>query len=51
MGQLCLDDFQHGRRYGAQVGVTNRGIVFGQAMALFDPRPGGPTPSRRANGR
>jgi gamma-glutamyltranspeptidase len=31
-----------GRGYGAQVAVTNRGLVLGQGMALFDARPGWP---------
>ncbi len=31
-----------GGGFGAQVGVPNRGLVFGQGMALFDPRPGWP---------
>lgn len=31
-----------GGGYGAQVAVTNRGLVLGQGMALFDPRPGWP---------
>ncbi len=31
-----------GGGYGAQVALTNRGLVFGQGMALFEPRPGWP---------
>jgi gamma-glutamyltranspeptidase len=31
-----------GGGFGAQVGLTNRGLVFGQGMALFDARPGWP---------
>ncbi|MDB6057638.1 MAG: Immunoglobulin I-set domain protein [Verrucomicrobiales bacterium] len=31
-----------GGGFGAQVGVTNRGLVFGQGIALFDARPGWP---------
>ncbi len=31
-----------GASYGAHVAVTNRAIVFGQSMALFDARPGWP---------
>lgn len=31
-----------GGGYGAQVAVTNRGLVLGQGMALFDARPGWP---------
>ena len=31
-----------GGDFGAQVAVPNRGLVFGQGMALFDPRPGWP---------
>jgi gamma-glutamyltranspeptidase len=31
-----------GGGFGAQVAVPNRGLVFGQGMALFDPRPGWP---------
>ncbi len=29
-----------GGGFGAKVGVTNRGLVFGQGMALFEPRSG-----------
>jgi gamma-glutamyltranspeptidase/glutathione hydrolase len=31
-----------GGGFGAQVAVTNRGLVLGQSMAKFDPRPGWP---------
>ena len=31
-----------GGGFGARVGVTNRALVFGQGMALFDARPGWP---------
>src|SRR5439155_16680555 len=31
-----------GTGYGAQVAVTNRGLVLGQGMAKFDARPGWP---------
>src|SRR5438552_7722428 len=31
-----------GTGYGAQVSVTNRGLVLGQGRAKFDPRPGWP---------
>jgi gamma-glutamyltranspeptidase len=41
-GNCVVMTFSMGGGYGAQVGVTNRAIVFGQAMALFDPRPGWP---------
>jgi gamma-glutamyltranspeptidase len=41
-GNCVAMTFSMGGGFGAQVGVTNRGLVFGQAMALFDPRPGWP---------
>jgi gamma-glutamyltranspeptidase/glutathione hydrolase len=41
-GNCVAVTFSMGGGFGAQVGVTNRGLVFGQAMALFDPRPGWP---------
>jgi gamma-glutamyltranspeptidase/glutathione hydrolase len=41
-GNCVAVTFSMGGGYGAQVGVTNRGLVFGQGMALFDPRPGWP---------
>lgn len=41
-GNCVVLTFSMGGGYGAQVGVTNRGLVFGQGMALFDARPGWP---------
>jgi gamma-glutamyltranspeptidase/glutathione hydrolase len=41
-GNCVALTFSMGGGFGAQVGVTNRGLVFGQGMALFDPRPGWP---------
>src|SRR5262249_18186503 len=41
-GNCVSMTFSMGGGFGAQVGVTNRGLVFGQGMALFDPRPGWP---------
>ena len=41
-GNCVAMTFSMGGGYGAQVGVTNRGLVFGQGMSLFDPRPGWP---------
>src|SRR5207249_6055071 len=41
-GNCVAMTFSMGGGFGAQVGVTNRGLVFGQGMALFDPRPGWP---------
>jgi gamma-glutamyltranspeptidase/glutathione hydrolase len=41
-GNCVAVTFSMGGGYGAQVAVTNRGLVFGQGMALFDPRPGWP---------
>src|SRR5437867_4544015 len=41
-GNCVALTFSMGGGFGAQVGVTNRGLVFGQGMALFEPRPGWP---------
>lgn len=41
-GNCVSVTFSMGGGYGAQVAVTNRGLVLGQGMALFDPRPGWP---------
>ncbi len=41
-GNCVAVTFSMGGGYGAQVGVTNRGLVFGQGIALFDARPGWP---------
>ena len=39
-GNCVAVTFSMGSGFGAQVGVTNRGLVFGQGMALFEPRSG-----------
>jgi gamma-glutamyltranspeptidase/glutathione hydrolase len=41
-GNCVAMTFSMGGGFGAQVGVTNRGLVLGQGMALFDTRPGWP---------
>ncbi len=41
-GNCVSVTFSMGGGFGAQVGVTNRGLVFGQGIALFDARPGWP---------
>jgi hypothetical protein len=41
-GNCVAVTFSMGGGFGAQVGVTNRGLVFGQGIALFDARPGWP---------
>ena len=41
-GNCVAVTFSMGGGFGAQVAVTNRGLVLGQGMALFDPRPGWP---------
>jgi gamma-glutamyltranspeptidase/glutathione hydrolase len=41
-GNCVALTFSMGGGFGAQVAVTNRGLVLGQGMALFDPRPGWP---------
>lgn len=41
-GNCVAMTFSMGGGFGAQVAVTNRGLVMGQGMALFEPRPGWP---------
>ena len=41
-GNCAAMTFSMGGGFGAQVAVTNRALVLGQGMALFDPRPGWP---------
>jgi gamma-glutamyltranspeptidase len=41
-GNCVAVTFSMGGGFGAQVGVTNRGLVFGQGMSLFELRPGWP---------